>query len=69
MKFSAPRNFAKPEFPTPLYNVAPQHFVKDLAKFRRARNLGISGPQKFCQGAEIPALGAEILALKANFWP
>jgi hypothetical protein len=29
----------------------------------------ISGPRKFCLGAEILALGAEFLALKANFRP
>jgi hypothetical protein len=62
MKFLALRNSARPEFLAPLQNVAPQHFVRDLAEFRRARNYEISGPQKFCSGAEIPALGQ-------NFWP
>jgi hypothetical protein len=69
MKFLAPRNSAKPEFLAPLQNVAPQRFVKDLAEIQRAGNSGISGPQKFCPGAEIPALGAEFPALKANFRP
>jgi hypothetical protein len=57
MKFLAPGNSAKPEFPAPLLHVAPQRFVKDLAKFRRAGNYEISGPRKFCPGAEILALG------------
>jgi hypothetical protein len=38
MEFLAPKNSAKPEFPAPLQSVAPQRFVKDLAKFQRARN-------------------------------
>jgi hypothetical protein len=57
MKFLAPGNSAKPEFPALLLHVAPQRFVKDLAEFQRARNYEISGPQKFCSGAEILALG------------
>jgi hypothetical protein len=69
MKFLAPENSAKPEFLAPLLHVAPQRLVKDLAEFRRAGNLGISGPWKFCPGVEIPALGAEIPALKAIFRP
>jgi hypothetical protein len=62
MKFPAPENSARPEFPAPLQNVAPQCFVRDLAEFQRAGNYEISGPQKFCLGAEIPAL-------KQNFRP
>jgi hypothetical protein len=69
MKFLAPGNSAKSEFLAPLLHVAPQRLVKDLAEFRRAENSGISGPRKFCPGAEIPALGVEFLALKANFRP
>jgi hypothetical protein len=69
MEFPAPGNSAKLEFLAPLQNIAPQCFVKDLAEFRRARNSGISGPQKFCPGAGIPALGAEFPALKAKFRP
>jgi hypothetical protein len=55
-EFSRARNSTRPEFLAPLRSVAPQRFVKYLAEFRRA------GPQKFCPGAEIPALGR-------NFWP
>jgi hypothetical protein len=62
MKFLAPGNSARPEFPAPLQSVAPQRSVRDLAEFRRAGNYEISGPQKFCPRAEIPALGQ-------NFWP
>jgi hypothetical protein len=62
MKFLAPENSAKPEFSGPLQKVAPQRFVRDLAEFRRAGNYEIFGPQKFCSGAEILALGR-------NFWP
>jgi hypothetical protein len=43
------------KFLAPLQNIAPQHFVKDLAKIlSRGRNFG--------PGAEFPAL-------KHNFWP
>jgi hypothetical protein len=69
MEFLAPGNFAKSEFPAPLQNVAPQRFVKDLDEFQRVGNSGISGPRKFCPGAEISALGMKFPALKANFWP
>jgi hypothetical protein len=62
MEFPAPRNSARPEFLAPLQSVAPQRFVKDLANFEGPEIHGISGPRKFCPGAEIPALGR-------NFWP
>jgi hypothetical protein len=58
MEFLAPGNSAKPEFPAPLRNIAPQHFVKDLAEFRRARNSEIQ---------EFPALGNFVEGRK--FWP
>jgi hypothetical protein len=37
------------EISGPFQKAAPQPFVKDLAKFLRARNYGIFGPRKFCQ--------------------
>jgi hypothetical protein len=64
MKFPAPGNSAKPEFPAPLLHVAPQRFVRDLAEFRTAGNYEISGPRKFCSGAEILAPETEFLALE-----
>jgi hypothetical protein len=47
MEFPAPENSAKPEFPAPLLHVAPQHSVRDLAEFLRARNYGISAKLEF----------------------
>jgi hypothetical protein len=49
LEFPAPRNSGFSEFSGPFPKAAPQPFVKDLAKFSRAKNYGIFGPRKFCQ--------------------
>jgi hypothetical protein len=60
MKFPAPRNSAKPEFPAPLLHVAPQRLVKDLADPPKILSRGgNSGP-----GGGISGPGSKFLVLK-----
>jgi hypothetical protein len=69
MEFLAPKNSAKPEFPAPLQNVAPQRFVKDLAEFRRAEIQEFSGPGNFVQGGGISGPKSKFPAfLKTLLW-
>jgi hypothetical protein len=69
MEFLAPRNSARPKFLAPLQSVAPQCFVKDLAKFQRARNSMNFRPPEILSRGRNSGPGVEFPALKQNFWP
>jgi hypothetical protein len=63
---SGPQKFCQTIISGPFTERCTTTFCKGLSRISKGRKFS---PRKFCPGAEIPALGAEFPAQKANFWP